>query len=117
MNNNLQNSKQQATVIKPRTGILLINLGTPDAPRTREVRAYLRSLLSCDRVMDINPVGRWLLLNLIVLPFRLKMFAKPYQEIWLVNFPLARLLGRLLLPSLVVNEVQSYTAIFNFKMG
>ena len=83
MNNNLQNSKQQATVIKPRTGILLINLGTPDAPRTREVRAYLRSLLSCDRVLDINPVWRWLLLNLIVLPFRPKKSAKAYQEIWL----------------------------------
>ena len=83
MNKNLQNSKQQATSIKPRTGILLINLGTPDAPRTREVRAYLRSLLSCDRVLDINPIGRWLLLNLIVLPFRPRKAAKAYQEIWL----------------------------------
>ena len=56
MNKNLQNSKYQAACLQPRTGVLLINLGTPDAPKTREVRAYLRSLLSCDRVLDINPV-------------------------------------------------------------
>ena len=52
------------------TAVLMINLGTPDAPNTPEVRTYLRELLSSDRVLDINPVLRWLLLNLFILPFR-----------------------------------------------
>ena len=85
MNNNLQNSNEQTAANKSRTGILLINLGTPDAPRTPEVRAYLRALLSSDRVLDINPVGRWLLLNLIILPFRPRKSAKAYREIWMEN--------------------------------
>ena len=79
----MQNSNIKTVDNKSRTGILLINLGTPDAPNTREVRAYLRSLLSCDRVLDINPIGRWLLLNLIVLPLRPRKSAKAYREIWL----------------------------------
>ena len=83
MNNNLQNSNEHTAANKSRTGILLINLGTPDAPRTPEVRAYLRALLSSDRVLDINPVGRWLLLNLIILPFRPRKSAKAYREIWM----------------------------------
>ena len=53
-----------------KTGILLINLGTPDSPSTKDVRTYLRELLSCERVIDINPLARWLVLNLLILPFR-----------------------------------------------
>jgi len=65
------------------TAVLMINLGTPYAPNTPEVRTYLRELLSSDRVLDINPVLRWLLLNLLILPFRPKKSAKAYQKIWL----------------------------------
>ena len=65
------------------TAVLMINLGTPNAPNTPEVRTYLRALLSSDRVLDINPVLRWLLLNLFILPFRPKKSAKAYQKIWL----------------------------------
>lgn len=63
-------------------GVLLVNLGTPDAPRTAEVRRYLREFLSDPRVVDINPVGRWLLLNFIILPFRPAKSAHAYQQIW-----------------------------------
>ncbi len=65
------------------TAVLLINLGTPDAPNTPEVRTYLRELLSSDRVLDINPFLRWLLLNIFILPFRPKKTAKSYKKIWL----------------------------------
>ncbi len=64
------------------TGLLLINLGTPDEPTTPAVRRYLREFLSDPRVIDINPVGRALLLNLIILPFRPKKSAHAYQSIW-----------------------------------
>jgi protoporphyrin/coproporphyrin ferrochelatase len=65
-----------------RTGILLINLGTPDAPDPGPVRRYLREFLSDPRVIDINPIGRALLLNLIILPFRPKRSAAAYRQIW-----------------------------------
>ncbi len=65
-----------------RKGLLLVNLGTPDAPETGAVRRYLREFLSDPRVVDINPVGRWFLLNLIILPFRSPKSAHAYRTIW-----------------------------------
>ena len=63
-------------------GLLLINLGTPDAPTTGAVRRYLREFLSDPRVIDINPLGRWLLLTLFILPKRPRVSAAAYQKIW-----------------------------------
>jgi ferrochelatase len=65
-----------------RKGLLLVNLGTPDAPETGAVRRYLREFLSDSRVVDINPVGRWFLLNFIILPFRSPKSAHAYRTIW-----------------------------------
>ena len=64
------------------TGLLLINLGTPDAPTTSAVRRYLREFLSDPRVIDLHPVGRSLLLNLVILPFRPAKSARAYRAIW-----------------------------------
>jgi protoporphyrin/coproporphyrin ferrochelatase len=65
-----------------KTGVLLMNLGTPERPTTGAVRSYLRQFLSDPRVIDIHPVGRWLLLNLIILPFRPRKSAAAYRSIW-----------------------------------
>lgn len=65
-----------------RHGLLLINLGTPDAPTTPAVRRYLREFLGDPRVLDINAVGRAMLLNLIILPLRPSKSAHAYQQIW-----------------------------------
>jgi ferrochelatase len=65
-----------------RTGILLVNLGTPDAPETAPVRRYLRQFLSDPRVIDIHPVGRAALLHLVILPFRPAKSAAAYRKIW-----------------------------------
>lgn len=64
-------------------GLLLVNLGTPDAPESGPVRRYLREFLSDPRVVDIHPVGRWLLLNLIILPVRPAKSAEAYRKVWL----------------------------------
>ncbi|MEP6654038.1 MAG: ferrochelatase [Myxococcales bacterium] len=64
------------------TGLLLCNLGTPDQPTASAVRRYLREFLADPRVLDINPLGRWALLNLIILPFRPRKSAAAYQKIW-----------------------------------
>ena len=65
-----------------KTGVLLINLGTPDSPTTKDVRIYLREFLSDPYVIDIHPLARSLLLNLIILPTRPKKSALAYQNIW-----------------------------------
>ncbi len=65
-----------------KTGILLINLGTPDSPKTSDVRKYLTQFLNDPRVIDINPVGRFLLVNGIIVPFRSSKSAKLYEKIW-----------------------------------
>jgi ferrochelatase len=63
-------------------GLLLINLGTPDAPTPGAVRRYLREFLSDPRVLDIHPIGRAALLNLAILPFRSPKSADAYKKIW-----------------------------------
>ncbi|MBM7118425.1 ferrochelatase [Archangium primigenium] len=63
-------------------GLLLLNLGTPDAPETGAVRRYLREFLSDRRVLDIHPVGAWLLLHAIILPFRSPKSAHAYRTVW-----------------------------------
>ncbi|MBC61548.1 MAG: ferrochelatase [Zetaproteobacteria bacterium] len=63
-------------------GVLLINLGTPRSTESKDVRAYLKEFLSDKRVIDIHPVLRFLLLRLIILPFRTRKTKKSYEEIW-----------------------------------
>jgi len=65
-----------------RTGLLLINLGTPDEPSPGAVRRYLREFLGDPRVLDIGSIGRALLLNLIILPLRPATSARAYAKIW-----------------------------------
>ena len=74
---NVRRMNHQATI-----GILLLNLGTPDAPTTRAVRRYLREFLWDPYVIDLPPIPRWLLLHLSVLPFRSHRSARLYQKIW-----------------------------------
>lgn len=65
-----------------KTAILLINLGTPDSPETAPVRKYLKEFLGDGRVIDINPVGRYFLVNGIIAPLRAPKSAKLYKELW-----------------------------------
>jgi len=65
-----------------KTGLLVVNLGTPDAPDPASVRRYLKEFLADPRVIDINPIARWLLLNLIILPFRPAKSSAAYEKIW-----------------------------------
>lgn len=65
-----------------KTGILLLNLGTPDSPSVSDVRKYLREFLMDPKVIDINPIGRWFLINGIIVPLRGPKSAKLYEAIW-----------------------------------
>ena len=63
-------------------GILLVNLGTPDAPTASAVRRYLKAFLSDPRVVEIYRPLWWVILNTIILPFRSIKSAKLYKKIW-----------------------------------
>lgn len=63
-------------------GVLLVNLGTPDSPAPGDVRRYLREFLHDPRVIDINPIGRFALVELAILPFRPKASGEAYAKIW-----------------------------------
>jgi len=65
-----------------KTGVLLVNLGTPDSPSVGDVRKYLREFLSDPRVIDTSPLSRWLLVNFIIAPLRAPRSAKLYQKVW-----------------------------------
>lgn len=65
-----------------RLGVVLANLGTPDAPTTTAVRRYLREFLSDTRVIEVPRPVWWLVLNLFILPFRPARVARLYQMIW-----------------------------------
>jgi protoporphyrin/coproporphyrin ferrochelatase len=65
-----------------KTGVLLVNLGTPDSPETPEVRKYLREFLMDGRVIDVPFPIRWALVNLIIAPFRAPKSSKTYKKLW-----------------------------------
>ncbi len=65
-----------------KTGVLLINLGTPDSPSVGNVRSYLSQFLNDPRVIDIPWLLRKMLVNLIIVPFRAPKSAKIYQKLW-----------------------------------
>jgi len=67
---------------KNKTGVLLVNLGTPDSTSTPDVRKYLREFLMDKRVIDIPFVFRWMLVNLIIAPFRAPKSANEYKKLW-----------------------------------
>src|SRR3990172_13428356 len=66
-----------------KTGILLVNLGTPDAPTPGAVRTYLKEFLSDPRVVEMPRAIWWLILNGIILNTRPKKSAAKYASVWL----------------------------------
>lgn len=69
-------------VSRGKTGFLLLNLGTPDATDFWSVRRYLKQFLSDRRVIEVNPILWWVLLNGIILNTRPQKTAKAYKSIW-----------------------------------
>lgn len=68
-----------------KTAILLVNLGTPDAPTAQAVRPYLKEFLSDPRVVEIPKAVWWLILNGIILNIRPKKSAAKYATIWMAE--------------------------------
>ena len=75
-----------------KTGVLIINLGTPDSTSWLDIRKYLREFLSDRRVIEVNPVLWQIILNVFILNFRPSKTAKAYKEIWMKEENLSPLL-------------------------
>jgi ferrochelatase len=67
---------------RERIGLLLINLGTPEGTSYRPMRRYLKEFLSDRRVIEINPVAWWFILNGVILTTRPKRSGHAYEKIW-----------------------------------
>lgn len=74
--------KSNQNQLSMKTAVLLANVGTPDAPRVNKVYAYLTSFLNDKRVIDIPWLLRKLLVNLIIIPFRVRNSTKLYKVLW-----------------------------------
>jgi len=67
---------------REKLGVLLINLGTPDAPDTPSVRRYLAQFLNDPRIIELPTVARKALLHGVILRIRPSRSAKAYEEVW-----------------------------------
>jgi ferrochelatase len=77
------NQEPSYTHVTPaKTAVVLVNLGTPDAPTAAAVRPYLKQFLSDPRVVEIPKAVWWFILHGIILPFRSKKSAQKYASIW-----------------------------------
>jgi ferrochelatase len=65
-----------------RTGVLLVNLGTPKSPAVPDVRRYLREFLGDPRVLEMHGALRWVVLHLLILPWRAGKSGASYSRIW-----------------------------------
>ena len=70
-------------MLSSKTGILLVNVGTPDSARVSDVRRYLREFLSDPPVLGLSSLARMALLNFVILPLRPRRSAHAYRKIWL----------------------------------
>ena len=68
-----------------KTGVLIVNLGTPDSTSWLDIRRYLKEFLSDRRVIEVNPIIWKIILNLFILTFRPSKTAKAYREIWMLK--------------------------------
>ena len=74
-----------------KTGVLIINLGTPDSTSWLDVRRYLKEFLSDRRVIEVNPIIWKFILNIFILTFRPSKTAKAYKEIWMKDINMSPL--------------------------
>ena len=74
--------KDHPKVLFGKTGVLIINLGTPDSTNWWDIRKYLKEFLSDRRVIEVNPIIWKVILNLFILTFRPSKTAHAYKQIW-----------------------------------
>ena len=85
--------KQEHPPVKfGKTGVLIVNLGTPKSTSWFDIRKYLKEFLSDRRVIEVNPIVWQIILNIFILTFRPSKTAKAYKEIWMKDKNISPLL-------------------------
>ena len=79
----MENYNEHPRINYGKTGVLIINLGTPDSTSWLDIRKYLKEFLSDKRVIEVNPIIWKIILNVFILNFRPSKTAKAYKEIWM----------------------------------
>ena len=100
-----------------KTGVLLINLGTPESTSWLDIRKYLKEFLSDRRVIEVNPFLWQIILNLFILTFRPSKTAKAYKKIWMKDINMSPLRYYTQMQSKKVNEkISSENLIIDYAM-
>ena len=68
--------------MKPEKALIFVNIGTPENNDVGSVASYLRRFLMDKYVIDIPYIFRWILVNLIIVPFRAKKSLEAYDKVW-----------------------------------
>ena len=79
----MENKQEHPPVKFGKTGVLIVNLGTPDSTSWFDIRKYLKEFLSDRRVIEVNPIIWQFILSVFILTFRPSKTAKAYKEIWM----------------------------------
>ena len=88
----MENKLEHPPVNFGKTGVLIVNLGTPDSTSWFDIRKYLKEFLSDRRVIEVNPIIWQVILNVFILTFRPSKTAKAYKEIWMKDKNISPLL-------------------------
>ena len=88
----MENKQEHPPVKFGKTGVLIVNLGTPDSTSWLDIRKYLKEFLSDRRVIEVNPIIWQFILNVFILTFRPSKTAKAYKEIWMKDKNISPLL-------------------------
>ena len=100
-----------------KTGLLLVNLGTPDSTSWRDIRKYLKEFLSDQRVIEVHPLLWKIILNLFILNLRPSKTAKAYKEIWMEKENMSPLRYYTIMQTKKLNEkIKNKNLIVDFGM-
>ncbi len=100
-----------------KTGLLLVNLGTPDSTGWWDIRKYLKEFLSDQRVIEVNPLLWQIILNFFILNFRPSKTAKAYKEIWMKKENMSPLRYYTIMQTKKLNEkIKNKNLIVDFGM-
>lgn len=99
---------------RPKIGVLLVNLGTPDKPTAFSVMRYLRQFLSDRRVIEVPRIIWFFILNFIILPFRSSKSAAKYSKIWRDDSPLRTITSSI--TKKVSNQINNQNYLFEYAM-
>jgi protoporphyrin/coproporphyrin ferrochelatase len=100
-----------------KTAVILANVGTPEAPKASKVYTYLTQFLNDPRVIDIPWLWRKLLVNLIIIPFRLRNSTRLYQKLWTAKGSPLRYLTESLASKLESRSAGSYRVFVAMRYG